>query len=84
MPAGNRGGRGSRRRSERGRRRSRYLATAAAEQVGGDSGGALPDGRRVAQLGGAGPYRRRRKKTAGEGLVSDDFKTTRAFLQNQL
>uniref|UniRef100_A0A453SHK9 Uncharacterized protein n=2 Tax=Aegilops tauschii subsp. strangulata TaxID=200361 RepID=A0A453SHK9_AEGTS len=82
-PAGNRGGRGSRLRRSGWRRRSRYLATAAAaevEQVRGDGGGALPAVRRIAQLGGAGPWRRRRKKTGAEGVVSDRFETRRFFL----
>ncbi|KAM3227103.1 hypothetical protein ACQJBY_059188 [Aegilops geniculata] len=82
-PAGNRGGRGSRRRGSGRRRRSRYLATAAAaevEQVRGDGCGALPAVRRIAQLGGAGPWRQRRKKTGAEGVVSDRFETRRAFL----
>ena len=57
-PAGNRRGMGSRRRRSGQRWRSKYLATVVALKVRGDGGGTLPGGRQIAQLGGAGPWRR--------------------------
>ena len=57
--------RGSSRRIRGSSRRSRWSLRRA--RVRGDGGGGLPGGRRIAQLGGAGPCRRRRKAEEEDG-----------------